>query len=193
MLDILLASAAGLFLLPLLPLVAVAIKLDLPSAPIVYRSIRLGRFGEPFVFYKFRTMVDGAHESHIYLQHLNEVEGPVFKMAKDPRVTRVGRVLRQTSIDEIPQLINVLRGEMSLVGPRPPIPEEVEKYQPWQLRRLEVKPGMTCLWQVSGRSKLEFEEWMRLDLEYIKNMTLLLDLKILWRTIPAVLSREGAY
>jgi lipopolysaccharide/colanic/teichoic acid biosynthesis glycosyltransferase len=192
-LDVLLASVAGLLLLPSIPLIALAIKLDLRSAPIMYRSIRLGRFGEPFVFYKFRTMVAGAHESHLYLQHLSEVEGPVFKIAKDPRVTRVGRVLRRTSIDEIPQLVNVLRGEMSLVGPRPPIPEEVEKYEPWQMHRLDVKPGMTCLWQISGRSKLGFEEWMRLDLEYIRNISLRQDLEILLRTIPAVLSREGAY
>jgi lipopolysaccharide/colanic/teichoic acid biosynthesis glycosyltransferase len=114
-------------------------------------------------------------------------------MTRDPRVTRVGRFLRMSSLDELPQLFNVLRGEMSLVGPRPPIPEEVAQYEPWQFRRLAVKPGLTCLWQISGRSRLGFQEWMRLDLEYIRHQSLALDLKILVRTIPAVLSREGAY
>jgi lipopolysaccharide/colanic/teichoic acid biosynthesis glycosyltransferase len=117
----------------------------------------------------------------------------VFKIADDPRITRVGRYLRRTSIDELPQLVNVLRGDMSLVGPRPPIPEEVEKYEPWQRRRLSVKPGITCLWQISGRSRLGFEEWMRLDIVYIQSCSFLLDMKILLRTIPAVLSRDGAY
>jgi lipopolysaccharide/colanic/teichoic acid biosynthesis glycosyltransferase len=145
------------------------------------------------VFYKFRSMVDGAHESRNFLLHLNEVQGPVFKIADDPRITRVGRYLRRTSIDELPQLVNVLRGDMSLVGPRPPIPEEVEKYEPWQRRRLSVKPGITCLWQISGRSRLGFEEWMRLDIVYIQSCSFLLDMKILLRTIPAVLSRDGAY
>jgi lipopolysaccharide/colanic/teichoic acid biosynthesis glycosyltransferase len=186
------ASVAGLLFLPFVPLIALAIKLD-SRAPVLYKSVRLGKDGEPFVFYKFRSMVEGAHESTRYLRHLNETGGPVFKSARDPRVTRVGRFLRRTSIDEIPQLWNVVRGDMTLVGPRPPIPEEVEKYEPWQRRRLEVKPGLTCLWQVSGRSKLGFDEWMRLDIQYTQNMTFMLDLKILLRTIPAVISREGAY
>ena len=186
------ALTAFILLLPLLPLVALAIKLN-SRGPILYRSIRLGRGGKPFVFYKFRSMVDGAHESRNFLLHLNEAEGPVFKIADDPRVTLIGRFLRRTSIDELPQILNVLRGDMSLVGPRPPIPEEVEKYEPWQRRRLDVKPGITCLWQISGRSKLGFDEWMRLDIQYIQHQSFLLDLKILLRTIPAVLSRDGAY
>ncbi len=186
-------SAVGLLLLlPFLPLIALAIRISSPG-PILYKSIRLGQGGQPFVFYKFRSMVDGAHESRNFLLHLNEAEGPVFKIARDPRITRVGQFLRRTSIDEIPQLLNVLRGDMTLVGPRPPIPEEVEKYEPWQRRRLDVKPGITCLWQISGRSKLGFEEWMRLDIQYIRNQSFLLDLKILLRTLPAVISREGAY
>lgn len=192
-LDITVSVLAGLFFLPLVPLVVLAIKLDSWKAPVLYKSIRLGLGGRPFVFYKFRSMVEGAHESTNYIRHLNEVNGPVFKSARDPRVTRVGRFLRRTSIDELPQIINVIRGEMSLVGPRPPIPEEVEKYEPWQRRRLEVKPGLTCLWQVSGRSKLGFDEWMRLDIQYVYNVSFPLDLKVLLRTIPAVLSREGAY
>ena len=191
-LDVVLALVAGTLVLPLVPLIALAIRLDSPG-PVLYRSVRLGRHGRPFVFYKFRSMVVGAHESARYVRHLNESEGPVFKSARDPRVTRVGRFLRRTSIDELPQLMNVLRGDMTLVGPRPPIPEEAEAYAPWQRLRLEVKPGLTCLWQVSGRSKLGFEEWMRLDIQYIQSMSLSTDLKILMRTIPAVLSREGAY
>jgi exopolysaccharide biosynthesis polyprenyl glycosylphosphotransferase len=188
-----LGSVVGLILfLPFLPIVALAIKLTSPG-PVLYRSIRLGRGGRPFVFYKFRSMVDGAHESRNFIQHLNEAEGPVFKIANDPRVTRVGRFMRRTSIDELPQLLNVLRGDMSLVGPRPPIPEEVEKYEPWQKRRLDVKPGITCLWQISGRSKLGFNEWMRLDIQYIQHQSFLLDQKILLRTLPAVISRDGAY
>jgi lipopolysaccharide/colanic/teichoic acid biosynthesis glycosyltransferase len=138
-------------------------------------------------------MVNGADRHRHGLAHLNETDGPVFKIARDPRVTRVGRFLRTTSIDELPQIINVLRGEMSLVGPRPPIPPEVEQYEPWQLHRLDVQPGLTCLWQISGRSRIGFQEWMRLDLEYIRHRSFGLDMKILLRTIPAVLSREGAY
>lgn len=190
--DILGGAVVFLVFLLVLPFVALAIKLN-SRGPVLYRSIRLGQDGKPFVFYKFRSMVDGAHESRGFLLHLNEVEGPVFKIANDPRVTRVGRFLRRTSIDELPQVLNVLKGDMSLVGPRPPIPEEVEKYEPWQRRRLDVKPGITCLWQISGRSKLGFDEWMRLDIQYIQHQSFLLDLKILLRTIPAVLSRDGAY
>jgi lipopolysaccharide/colanic/teichoic acid biosynthesis glycosyltransferase len=186
-------AAVGLLLiLPFLPVLALAIKLSSPG-PVLYRSIRLGRSGEPFVFYKFRSMVDGAHESRKYVLHMNEVDGPIFKITNDPRITRVGRFLRRSSLDEIPQLWNVLRGDMTLVGPRPPIPEEVEKYEPWQRRRLDVKPGLTCLWQISGRSKLGFDEWMRLDIQYIRHQSFLLDVKIILRTLPAVVSRDGAY
>src|SRR5262245_9615888 len=191
-LDLGVSLAALCVVLPFVPFIALAIRFDSPG-PLLYRSVRLGRNGRPFVFYKFRSMVVGAHESARYVRHLNEIEGPVFKSARDPRVTRVGRFLRRTSIDELRQLWTVLRGDMTLVGPRPPIPEEVEAYEPWQRLRLEVKPGITCLWQVSGRSKLGFEEWMRLDIQYIQTISLQSDLKILLRTIPAVLSREGAY
>ena len=138
-------------------------------------------------------MHTGAEAERARLMHLNEVDGPVFKLRRDPRVTRVGQFMRSTSIDELPQIFNVLKGDMSLVGPRPPLPEEAEKYEAWQRRRLDVKPGITCLWQISGRSRLGFDEWMRLDLEYIRRQSLATDLHILLRTIPAVLSREGAY
>jgi len=177
---------------PVLILAAVAIKLE-SRGPVLYRSTRIGRGGRPFTFIKLRSMVHDADSKRQDLSHLNQADGPVFKIFADPRVTRVGRWLRRSSIDEMPQLFHVLSGEMSLVGPRPPLSEEVRQYEPWQLHRLDVRPGLTCLWQISGRSRIGFDEWMRLDLEYIRNQSLLLDLKILLRTIPAVLSREGAY
>jgi lipopolysaccharide/colanic/teichoic acid biosynthesis glycosyltransferase len=191
-LDVFGALAAMVLLAPVMAVVALAIKLE-SRGPVFYRSTRIGRNGRAFTFLKLRSMYDGADRERHQLQHLNECDGPTFKISRDPRVTRIGRVLRVTSLDEIPQFLNVLGGDMSLVGPRPPIPEEVEQYEPWQWRRLDVKPGITCLWQISGRSTLSFKEWMRLDLEYIKHRSFWLDLRILLRTIPAVLSREGAY
>lgn len=192
MIDVVGALFSLVVLSPLMLLVAIAIKLE-SRGPVLYRSTRVGKGGRPFEFLKFRSMMDGADQHRETLSHLNEMDGPTFKISRDPRVTRVGRLLRVTSIDEIPQFLNVIRGEMSLVGPRPPIPEEVAQYEPWQLRRLDVRPGITCLWQISGRSTLSFREWMRLDLEYIQHQSFWLDLRILLRTIPAVLSREGAY
>lgn len=192
LIDLVATSMLLLLLLPIFPLIALAIVLSSPG-PVIYRSTRLGKNGKPFSFYKFRSMVVDAHEHRHRLLHLNEVDGPVFKLTNDPRVTPVGRFLRRTSLDELPQLFNVFKGEMSLVGPRPPIPEEVEKYEPWQRRRLDVTPGITCLWQISGRSKLGFNEWMRLDLQYIQHRSFRLDLWIMLRTIPAVFSRDGAY
>ncbi len=177
---------------PVILLAALAVKLT-SRGPAFYTSTRLGKDGRPFTFLKLRSMYVGADAERARLMHLNEVDGPVFKLRRDPRVTRVGQWLRSSSVDELPQLLNVLKGDMSLVGPRPPLPEEAERYEAWQRRRLDVKPGITCLWQVSGRSRLSFEEWMRLDLEYIRRQSLATDLWILVRTIPAVLSREGAY
>jgi len=192
MLDFVL-SLIGLVLgSPLACLIALAIKLDSPG-PVLFKQVRVGQGGRPFVFYKFRSMFVGAEGIKREFLHLNQMDGPVFKLLNDPRITRVGRFLRKSSLDELPQLFNVLRGEMSLVGPRPPVPEEVRLYEPWQMRRLAVKPGLTCLWQVSGRSMIGFDEWMRLDIQYIRNRSLLLDLKILVRTVPAVLSGTGAY
>jgi lipopolysaccharide/colanic/teichoic acid biosynthesis glycosyltransferase len=186
-------AAVGLVLaIPVMIAIAIAIKIE-SRGPVFYRSTRIGRGGRPFTFLKFRSMVDGADRHRQHLTHLNECDGPVFKISRDPRVTGIGRFLRVTSMDEIPQFLNVLRGEMSLVGPRPPLPEEVTQYEPWQMRRLEVRPGLTCLWQISGRSRIGFREWMRLDLEYIKHQSFWLDLRILLRTIPAVMSRDGAY
>jgi len=191
-LDVAVASLLLLLCLPLLVVVAIAVKLD-SRGPVLFRSARCGRGGEPFTFYKLRSMYTGAEAMKHTLLHLNEVDGPVFKLANDPRITRVGRWIRRSSIDELPQLWNIIRGDMSLVGPRPPIPAEVEQYTPSQMRRLLVKPGLTCLWQVSGRSDLSFDEWVRLDLDYIFQRSFAMDVRILARTIPAVLSCRGAY
>jgi exopolysaccharide biosynthesis polyprenyl glycosylphosphotransferase len=187
------ASLLGLLVLsPVFLIVAVLIKLDSPGS-VFFRQRRVGKDGSSFVFYKFRSMVQDAEELKKRLLHLNEVDGPAFKISDDPRVTRVGRFMRRTSLDELPQLWNVLRGDMSLVGPRPPLPAEVEHYEGWQREKLEVVPGITCLWQISGRSHIGFTEWMRLDVEYIRKQSFGLDMKILARTLPAVVSRRGAY
>ncbi len=190
--DVIGAIFALVVTAPLMLVMAALIKLE-SRGPVLYKSSRIGFGGREFTFYKLRSMVDGAHHRREDVAHLNECDGPVFKISNDPRVTRIGRLLRRTSIDEIPQFLNVLKGEMSLVGPRPPLPEEVSRYEPWQLKRLSVRPGITCLWQISGRSRIGFEEWMRLDLQYIRAQSLGLDLRILLQTIPAVISRDGAY
>ncbi|NQT15714.1 MAG: sugar transferase, partial [Planctomycetes bacterium] len=157
----------------------------------VFRQERLGDCGRPFTLYKFRTMcLDAVGRQH---EVANEHDGPIFKNRRDPRVTRLGRFLRSTSIDEMPQLFNVLLGQMSLVGPRPPLAKEVARYEPWQRGRLTVKPGLTCLWQVSGRSEIGFEEWVRMDLWYVKHQNLLVDLKLLVKTPWSVLNGRGAY
>jgi exopolysaccharide biosynthesis polyprenyl glycosylphosphotransferase len=177
--------------LPLWIAAAIAIKLDSPG-PVFFVQKRSGRNNRPFSCVKFRTMVVGAEAHLAELRARNEISGPVFKLRDDPRLTRVGRVLRKYSIDELPQLLNVLVGQMSLVGPRPPIPQEVRSYEPDQVRRLSVRPGITGLWQVSGRNRIAFEDWVRLDLQYIDEWSLWLDLQILVATIPAVLGGEGA-
>lgn len=191
-LDVTLASIALILLSPLMVLIAIAIKLDSPG-PIIVRQVRIGRWGKPFDFFKFRSMRENADKELQLLIDQNEASGPIFKIRNDPRRTRVGRWLRRFSLDEIPQLFNVLRGDMSLVGPRPPFPWEVAQYEEWHRRRLQVYPGITGLGQVSGRSDLPFDETALLDLWYIENWTLGLDLKILLRTLPAVISGHGAY
>ena len=168
-----------------------AIKLDSPG-PIFFIQPRCGRYGRTFPFLKFRTMVTDAEARKAGLRAQNEKSGPVFKMQRDPRVTRVGRILRKYSIDELPQLLNVVAGHMSLVGPRPPVPAEVEKYELDHRGRLSMRPGITCLWQVSGRNEIEFEDWVKLDIEYVERWSLLLDLQILLATFPAVISGRGA-
>lgn len=180
------------FVLLLFPFIALAIKLD-SRGPVVFAQQRIGKAGRPFRYYKFRSMVQGAERQLSKLRKYNEVSGPVFKMKDDPRVTRVGRFLRKTSLDELPQVFNILKGDMSLVGPRPPLPNEVTQYTREQRRRLAVKPGLTGPWQVSGRSDISFDEWVRLDIYYIQNWSLLLDLTILLKTVGVVLTRKGAY
>ncbi len=188
-----LGALVGLVLgFPVFALIGIAIKLD-SEGPIFFRQVRVGKDHQEFPIYKFRSMRVGAEEELEILKDQNEADGPIFKMRDDPRRTRVGRFLRQTSLDELPQLINVLRGEMSLVGPRPPIPDEVVQYKPWHKKRLVVRPGITGLWQVSGRSELTFDEMVLLDLYYIEHWSPWLDFNILLRTIPKVILGDGAY
>jgi lipopolysaccharide/colanic/teichoic acid biosynthesis glycosyltransferase len=191
-LDVVLAGLVLLATLPLWLLIIVAIKLD-SAGPAFFVQERVGRRGRRFRFYKFRSMYLDAEERLAELRERNEVDGPVFKMRRDPRISRVGMILRRSSLDELPQLINVLKGEMSMVGPRPPLPSEVEHYRPEDIIRLSVKPGLTCLWQVRGRSTVGFEKWMEYDREYVRGVSLWLDLSILARTLGAVISCRGAY
>jgi exopolysaccharide biosynthesis polyprenyl glycosylphosphotransferase len=190
--DIVLSSLALVALSPLFLAVAIAIKLD-SKGPVIYSQLRAGKGGKIFTFYKFRSMFMDADQKQMLLLSRNEADGPVFKIADDPRITKVGRFLRKTSIDEFPQLINILRGEMSIVGPRPPLLREMVQYTPEQMHRLDVKPGLTCYWQISGRSDLSFEKWMELDFQYIRERSLWTDFKIILKTFPAVLSERGAY
>jgi len=189
--DLALSLLLFLLTLPIQALSALAILLT-SGRPILFRQVRCGLNGRHFPLLKFRTMEPDAQERLGEVSHLNEMTGPVFKVTRDPRLTIVGRALRRLSIDELPQLWNVIVGDMSLVGPRPPLPEEVSRYESWQRRRLSMKPGLTCLWQVSGRSELDFDRWMALDLKYIDTWSPMLDLKILLKTVPAVLSGRGA-
>ncbi|HMT20634.1 MAG TPA: sugar transferase [Promineifilum sp.] len=191
-LDLAIITLLALPTLIVMTLISIAIKLDSPG-PIFYTSPRVGREGRHFNMYKFRSMVTNADEQKEALRELNEADGPLFKIRQDPRLTRSGRFIRRLSLDELPQLYNVLTGEMSLVGPRPPLPEEVEHYRPWHRQRLAVVGGMTGLWQVSGRSDLSFDELCLLDIYYIENWTLGLDVRILLQTIPHLLSGKGAY
>jgi len=189
--DRVMAVALIVLLAPLMLLVALAVLIGL-GRPVLYVQRRGGLYGHPFAMLKFRTMRKGADKERDTLSGLNEMDGPVFKMRNDPRVTRLGRILRRSSLDELPQLFNVLAGQMSIVGPRPLPLEETRALTGRHRRRLSLRPGLTCLWQVSGRSDLTFTEWMALDLEYVDRWTLWLDLAILFRTIPAIISRRGA-
>jgi exopolysaccharide biosynthesis polyprenyl glycosylphosphotransferase len=189
--DVAIASVLLLIGLPVVVAIAALIKVT-STGGVLFRQTRCGLNGRQFTLYKFRTMVQDAHSRREELLHLNEMDGPAFKLRRDPRVTWLGRFLRKFSLDELPQLWNVLRGDMSLVGPRPPIPEEVAQYTRWQRRRLSMKPGLTCLWQISGRNNVDFNRWMELDLEYIDHWSPMLDFKILMKTIPVVLTGRGA-
>lgn len=190
--DVLGALFALVVFMPLAVVIGLAIKFG-SSGPIIFKQERGGHGGKPFQLYKFRTMVEDAEEQKAALLHLNERHGPAFKMKADPRITRVGAILRKTSLDELPQFLNVLKGEMSLVGPRPlPLSEDMG-VEYWHRYRQLVKPGITCIWQVTSRDESEFDDWMRLDVQYIRNFSLWLDLKLIFFTLPAVLLRRGAH
>jgi len=191
MTDIAFSAAAIILLFPVFLIAAILIKLT-SEGPALFKQKRLGRNGRRFTLYKFRSMYHDAQERFTELERLNESSGPVFKIKNDPRITPLGRVLRRFSVDELSQLFNVLMGHMSIVGPRPPLPDEVKEYEPWQRRRLSMRPGLTCLWQVNGRNKIKFDEWMKLDLQYIDNWSLWLDFKIFLKTIPVVVLGIGA-
>ncbi|MCP5020277.1 MAG: hypothetical protein GY930_00740 [bacterium] len=190
--DILVSSTSLLVLSPVLIGAALAVRLSSPG-PAIYTQLRAGLGGVPFKFYKFRSMYLDADARRASLQGRNEKSGPIFKMKNDPRITRVGRYLRKTSIDELPQLYNVLRGDMTLIGPRPPTLDEVEKYSLWQHKRLDRTGGITCIWQVSGRSEIKFEEWVRMDIEYQQKRSFWFDVKLILKTFGAVISGRGAY
>ena len=189
--DIVASATALVLLSPLLVAVAILVRVT-SRGPVFFRQERVGLHGRPFRMLKFRSMVVDAEARKARLMSTNELRGPVFKMKRDPRVTPVGRFIRKYSIDELPQLVNVLRGEMSIVGPRPPVPSEVAQYEAWQRRRLSVRPGLTCVWQVSGRNDVSFEEWMYLDMQYIDHWSLVEDFQLIVKTVPVVLSGRGA-
>lgn len=189
--DVVLSFLAVIVLSVPMLLIALAVFLQDFHNPI-FKQLRVTKDGRFFTMYKFRTMCVNAEQKLEELRALNEADGPVFKMKKDPRVTPIGRFLRKTSLDELPQFFNVLNGSMSLVGPRPPLPKEVEKYTPYQMHRLDAKGGITCYWQCSGRSNIMFDEWVELDLKYIRDRSFATDAKILFRTVGAVLRRDGA-
>lgn len=190
--DILLSGLALLILWPLMLIVAVVIYIDSPGASPIFAQDRVGRDGKVFRFYKFRSMVPNAEAKLEALLEQNEMEGPAFKIKNDPRITRVGRFIRKTSIDELPQLWNILKGDMSIVGPRPPLPREVEQYDEYQMQRLYVTPGLTCYWQIQPRrNDLSFEEWLELDLKYIQESSVKNDWKIILGTFGAVLGMNG--
>jgi len=189
--DLAISSVTLILLSPLLLLVALLIKAT-SRGPVLFKQTRIGLNGRKFTLYKFRSMVVDAEARKTELMHRNEMDGPVFKIKRDPRITTIGYLIRKTSIDELPQFFNVLMGDMSVVGPRPPLVGEVEAYKVWQRRRLSLKPGITCIWQVSGRNKIGFDKWMKMDLEYIDSWSLWLDVKILFKTMFVVLTGYGA-
>ena len=192
MLDIL-GSLTGILLLsPIFLIVAICIKIEDPKGKILFSQVRNGLHGKEFNIYKFRSMVHNAEDLLEHLKSKNEMDGPVFKMKYDPRITKIGRIIRKTSIDELPQLFNILKGDMSLVGPRPPIPSEVNQYNDYQIQRLMGKPGLTCYWQIGGRNNIDFDEWVELDLKYLKERNIFIDLKIIMMTIPVLLGDKNA-
>lgn len=186
-------SLCGIILLsPLFLIVAILIKLEDPKGKVFFAQERNGKYPKTFKMYKFRSMVHNAEDLLKDLMDRNEQTGPVFKINDDPRITKVGKFIRKTSIDELPQLFNVLKGDMSLVGPRPPIPHEVDQYNSYQMQRLAVKPGLTCIWQVSGRNNIGFDEWVEMDIEYIKTRNLWLDIKLIFKTVGVLFGDDNA-
>lgn len=186
------ASLFGLIILsPLLIIVSILIKLE-SAGPILFKQERVGLRGKHFIMYKFRSMVINAEELKAKLESQNEMSGPMFKIKNDPRVTKVGKFIRKTSIDELPQLINILKGEMSIVGPRPSLPKEVDMFEGWMLRRLDAKPGLTCYWQVRGRNNIGFEEWMRMDVDYVSKRNIWIDIKLIFRTVVLLFGDKNA-
>ena len=190
-LDVLISFIALILLSPLLIIISILI-VSTSKGPIIFKQDRVGKDGKIFKMYKFRSMVVNAEELKDKLEKDNEMNGPMFKIKNDPRVTKVGHLIRKTSIDELPQLINVLKGEMSLVGPRPRLPKEVEEFEPWMLERLTVLPGLTCYWQVMGRNNIEFQEWMRLDIKYVRERNFWIDLKLIFKTFFVLFGDESA-
>lgn len=190
--DIIGAISGLLLLSPVIVIVACAIKFT-SKGPIFFSQKRVGKNGELFDMYKFRSMVVNAEELKEKLAHQNEMSGPMFKMKDDPRVTKVGKFIRKTSLDELPQLWNVLKGDMSLVGPRPSLPKEVVQFEGWMYKRLEVKPGLTCYWQVSGRNNIDFEDWMKLDIKYVEERNLWSDIKLIFKTVLVLFGDKNAH
>lgn len=191
LMDIICSMSALIVLAPILIVVAILIKIE-SKGPVIFSQERVGINNKKFKMYKFRSMVVNAEDMKEKLEKQNERKGPMFKIKNDPRITTIGRFIRKTSIDELPQLINILKGEMSIVGPRPSLPKEVIQFEPWMLERLKVKPGLTCYWQVQGRDHIEFEDWMRLDVKYVKDRNFLLDIKLIFKTFFVFLGDEHA-
>ena len=186
------ASFIGIILLsPLILIVSILIKLE-SKGEVIFKQKRVGLNGKEFYMYKFRSMVINAEELKKQLESQNEMSGPMFKIKDDPRITNVGKFIRKTSIDELPQLINVIKGDMSLVGPRPSLPKEVKKFEQWMMERLEVKPGLTCIWQVSGRNNIDFEDWMKLDISYVEDRNLWIDIKLIFKTVFVLFGDKNA-
>ncbi|MBR0470171.1 MAG: sugar transferase [Clostridia bacterium] len=190
-LDVILSAFALVVLSPLLLAAAIAVKTD--GGSVLYTQIRQGKGNKPFKLYKFRSMCQDAERKKAEIMQYNEMDGPVFKMKDDPRITKVGKFIRKYSIDELPQLLNIIKGDMAIVGPRPPLPEEVERYNAYQMQRLLITPGLTCFWQAYGRSTLSFDDWMDMDMRYIKRRTILLDIQLILKTVHAVVFTRGAY
>ena len=187
------ASFTGLILLsPLMLIVSILIKLE-SKGEVIFKQKRVGLNGKEFYMYKFRSMVINAEELKAALESQNEMSGPMFKIKDDPRITKIGKFIRKTSIDELPQLINVIKGDMSLVGPRPSLPKEVAQFEDWMHRRLEVKPGLTCYWQVSGRNNIDFEDWMKLDIKYVEERKLWIDIKLIFKTVGVLFGDKNAH